>query len=73
MVKSTSANTVSFLALGVALGALLVTVLTPGSIGEPGSNGSNGQPGSQGSTGLPGSQGADGVDGKAPYVGNNGN
>ena len=80
--KSTSANTVSFLALGVALGALLVTVLTPGSIGEPGpagsnglpgSNGSNGQPGSQGSTGLPGSQGADGVDGKTPYVGDNGN
>ena len=85
MVKSTSANTVSFLALGVALGALLVTVLSPGSIGEPGpagsnglpgSNGSNGQPGSQGSTGLPGSNGlpgSQGVDGKTPYVGNNGN
>jgi hypothetical protein len=70
MAKSSISNSVSFLALGVAVGALLVSLLTPGSQGASGPAGSNGQPGSQGSSGLPGSNG---VDGETPYLGSNGN
>jgi hypothetical protein len=67
MEKSSVSNGLSFLSLGIAVGALLVSILTPGAQGASGPAGSNGQNGSQGSSGLPGSNG------ETPYIGNNGN